>query len=60
MSIPNTERFDGDKTISARDRTEALFMAQRNRSVIVEFPRLEPGVKALLEVNAQLLMRIAE
>ena len=56
----NAETFDGNKTITARDRTEALFMAQRNRSVIVEFPHLEPSVKTLLEVNAQLLMRIAE
>lgn len=56
----NADTFDGDKTITARDRTEALFMAQRDRSVIAEFPDLDPGVKALLEVNAKLLTRIAE
>lgn len=56
----NADKFDGTKTITARERTEALFQAVRNRSVIVEFPHLQPGVKALLDVNAQLLMRIAE
>ena len=57
IKFPDTSR---PKQISARDRMEALLMAQRNRSVIEEFPGLVPGVKTLLEVNAQLLMRIAE
>jgi hypothetical protein len=36
-------------------------MAAHNRSVIVECPEiLPPGAKQLLELNAQLLMRIAE
>ena len=57
----NNDRFDGDKTITARDRLELVLMAERNRSVIVECPEvLPPGAKKLLELNAQLLMRIAE
>lgn len=57
ITFPDTSK---PKTVSARDRMEALLMAQRDRSVIDEFPDLEPCVKTLLEVNAQLLMRIAE
>lgn len=57
----NTDHFTGDKTITARDRLEAQLMAQRNRSAIEECPEiLPPGAKTLLELNAQLLMRIAE
>jgi hypothetical protein len=56
----NTAVFDGDKTITAEDRLELVLMAAKNRSVIEEFPGLLPGVKTLLEVNAKLLMRIAE
>ena len=56
----NADTFDGDKTITARDRLEAVLMAERNRSAIVECPEiLPPGAKTLLELNAQLLMRIA-
>lgn len=57
INFPDTSK---PKTLSARDRMEALLMAQRNRSVIEEFPDLIPGAKTLLELNAQLLMRIAE
>ena len=57
----NAETFDGTKTITAADRLEMVLMAERNRSVIVECPEvLPPGAKTLLELNAQLLMRIAE
>lgn len=57
----NADRFEGDKTITAAQRLEALFMAEHNRSVIVECPEiLAEGAKKLLELNAQLLMRIAE
>ena len=56
----NTDVFDGDKTITAEDRLELVLMAAKNRSVIQEFPDLSPGAKKLLELNAQLLMRIAE
>lgn len=56
----NADRFDGDKTLTARERTEALFMAMKNLSVVAEFPDLTPGVRALLETNAALLTRIAE
>lgn len=57
----NDDKFrEEPKTITAEDRFEALLMAQRNRSVIEEFPDLIPGAKTLLEMNAQLLMRIAE
>lgn len=57
----NADKFTGSKTITARDRMEALLMAERNRSVVIEFPELlPPGAKTLLELNAQLLMRIAE
>lgn len=56
----NDETFDGDKTISARDRLEAVLMAERNRSAIEECPGVLPvGAKTLLELNAQLLMRLA-
>lgn len=56
----NADTFDGNKTITARDRLECQLMAERNRSAIVECADiLSPGTKALLEVNAQLLMRIA-
>lgn len=58
--IINFQGTSKPKTLSARDRLEALLMAQRNRSVIEEFPDLLPGAKTLLELNAQLLMRIAE
>ena len=60
MSTAANNAFDGDKTITAEARLELVLMAARNRSVIQEFPELMPGVKTLLEVNAQLLMRIAE
>lgn len=57
----NTAVFDGDKTITAEDRLELVLMAARNRSAIEECPEiLPPGAKTLLELNAQLLMRIAE
>lgn len=56
----NADNFDGNKTISAQDRLEMVLMAERNRSVVLEFPDLLPGAKTLLEINAQLLMRIAE
>lgn len=57
----NADTFDGDKTITAAQRLEALFMAEHNRSVIAECPEiLPPGAKQLLELNAKLLMRIAE
>lgn len=57
----NADKFDGDKTITADLRLQAVLMAEHNRSVIVEFPEiLPPGAKTLLERNAQLLMRIAE
>jgi hypothetical protein len=57
----NADKFDGDKSITAAQRLEAVFMAAHNRSVIVECPEiLPPGAKQLLELNAQLLMRIAE
>jgi len=57
----NEPNFDGDKTITAAQRLEAVFMAAHNRSVIVECPQILPeGAKRLLELNAQLLMRIAE
>lgn len=56
----NADRFDGDKTITAAQRLEALFMAEHNRSVIIECPEiLPPGAKQLLELNAQLLLRLA-
>jgi hypothetical protein len=47
------------KTLTAEERLEALLMASRNRSVIAEFPNLDRGVHTLLEVNAELLTRIA-
>ena len=57
----NTDKFiEEPKMLSVQERLEALLMASRNRSVSAEFPRLDPGVQALLEVNAQLLERIAE
>lgn len=55
----NADKFDGTKTLTAQQRLEALLMAERNRSVIVEFPHLDPGVHTLLEINAALLERIA-
>lgn len=57
----NSDKFvEEPKTLSAADRLEALLMAQRNRSAIEECPEiLPPGAKTLLELNAQLLMRIA-
>lgn len=62
MSAANDDKFrDEPKTITAKIRLEALLMAQRNRSAIEECPKiLPPGAKTLLELNAQLLMRIAE
>lgn len=60
MSAANTDKFvEEPKTISAEERLQALLMAVRNRSVIVEFPNLDPGVHTLLEINAKLLERIA-
>jgi hypothetical protein len=56
----NDDTFHGNKTITARDRLEAVLMAERNRSAIEECPNVLPtGAKTLLELNAQLLMRIA-
>lgn len=61
MTAANTDTFvEEPKIISVELRLQALLMAQRNRSVIEEFPDLIPGTKTLLELNAQLLMRIAE
>ena len=56
----NNSVFDGDKKVTPQDRFELVLMAATNRSVVQEFPDLLPGVKTLLELNAQLLMRIAE
>lgn len=62
MSAANSDKFvEEPKTISAELRLQALLMAQRNRSAIEECPEiLPPGAKTLLEMNAKLLMRIAE
>lgn len=61
MMAANADTFNGDKTLTARDRLEAVLMAERNRSAIVECPDvLSAGAKTLLEVNAQLLMRLAQ
>jgi hypothetical protein len=57
ITFPNTSK---PKALSARDRMEALLAAQRNQSVVAEFPNLQPGVRTLLEQNAALFMRIAE
>lgn len=56
----NTDKFiEEPKMLSVQERLEALLMASRNRSISAEFPHLDPGVHTVLEVNAQLLERIA-
>lgn len=56
----NTDMFvEEHKVLSAEERLEALLMAARNRSVSAEFPHLAPGVHTVLEINAQLLEKLA-
>ena len=57
----NSDKFvEEPKTLSASLRLQALLQASANSSRVAEFPELEPGIRTLLEQNADLFTRIAE
>lgn len=56
----NADTFDGDKTITAKDRLEALLMAEINEEKAQLCSKDQGPLRTTFEMNAKLFRRLAE
>jgi hypothetical protein len=55
----NADTFDGDKTITSKDRLEALLMAEINEEKALLCSKDQGPLRTAFEMNAQLFRRLA-